>query len=203
MMRISFIVLAVFLSFGAAWAALVINEIMPAPATDWNGDGLFNYRDDEWVEIYNPAGVPVDLTGYRIADGEPTWRYELTGTIPPHGFLVVFGSDSYAWEKATGFPAYGLSLNNTGDTVRLFRLAPRETVLVDCYSYNKYEGGPERSTGRIPDGSSEWLMFDSLNPYSGQVPPLGSGCPPTPGETNGCPNAVEGVTWGKIKSLYR
>jgi hypothetical protein len=203
MMRIFLIVLAVFLSFGVACAALVINEIMPAPATDWDGDGIFNYRDDEWVEVYNPSDVAVDLGGYRITDDDSTWRYELVGTILPHGFVVVFGSDSYAWEKATGFPAYGLSLNNTGDTVRLFMLSSRETLLVDSYAYNRYEGGPERSTGRVPDGGTTWMIFDSMNPYTGQAPPFGSGCPPTPGETNGCPDPVGGVTWGKIKSLYR
>ena len=36
-------------------ASLSINEIMGDPATDWDGDGEYEYRYDEWVELYNPG----------------------------------------------------------------------------------------------------------------------------------------------------
>lgn len=100
---------AVALSLGLAWtlcavpagAQIVINEFLASPARDWNGDGTLSSRDDEWVEIYNPTSLPVVLDGYRVADADTSWRYGFTGTLAPHERLVVYGSESYAWEKAT------------------------------------------------------------------------------------------------------
>src|SRR5438552_14523949 len=92
----------------AAWGApcdsqaqLVINEILAAPGRDWNGDGVISSRDDEWVEIYNAGDAPVTLDGYRIADADTSWRRELSGTLAPHARRLVYGLESYNWEKAT------------------------------------------------------------------------------------------------------
>lgn len=106
-MRYGFWLLAAALqaaSLGAACdaqAQLLINEILAAPARDWNGDAVVSSRDDEWVELYNPTGNPIILDGYRIADADTTWRMGLTGTLGPHAFRLVFGSESLEWEKAT------------------------------------------------------------------------------------------------------
>ena len=147
----------------AANPEMVINEILPAPARDWNGDGVVSTRDDEWGEVYNTTDHDISLTGYRLADTDTSWRYEFTGTLPSHSHLVVFGSDSYAWEKATHHSAVGLSLNNAGDTVRLWRFANGDSTQVDAYAYGSTEGASDRSTGRFPDGTETWRIFDSLN----------------------------------------
>lgn len=204
MKRIAFFfALAVFLFPGLSFAEVVINEIMPSPSTDWNGDGVYNYRDDEWVEIYNDSDLPAILDGYRIGDADTTWRYGLCGILAPKSHLVVYGSQSYAWERANGYPAYGLSLGNTGDTVRLWRFVGIDSLQVDSYTYGKGAGGSNRSVGRKPSGGQEWYIFDALNPYAGVEPPLGTGCPPTPGAANGCATSVDARPWGAIKALFR
>ncbi|MCX5801758.1 MAG: lamin tail domain-containing protein [Candidatus Eisenbacteria bacterium] len=184
-------------------ADVVINEILPSPSIDWNGDSVYNYRDDEWVEIYNNSESPAVLDGYRIADADTTWRYGLSGTIPAQGHLAVYGSQSYAWERANGYPAYGLSLANTGDTVRLWRFVGADSFQVDSYTYGKAAGGSNRSVGRKPSGSQDWYIFDALSPYSGTEPPLGTKCPPSPGGPNGCATDIVPEPWGAIKALFR
>jgi hypothetical protein len=204
MKRIAFIVPLVLVLFPVLSSAeIVINEILPAPSQDWDGDGIYNSRDDEWVEIYNNSDSPAILDGYRIGDADTTWRYGLCGILPVQGHLVVYGSQSYAWERANGYPAYGLSLSNTGDTVRLWRFVGVDSFQVDSYTYGKTAGGYNRSVGRKPSGSEDWYIFDALNPYTGTEPPLGTGCPPTPGGPNGCATGVDPRPWGAIKALFR
>ena len=46
-----------------AGAQVVINEILADPARDWDGDGDYNFRNDEWVEIVNAGDAAVSLSG--------------------------------------------------------------------------------------------------------------------------------------------
>jgi hypothetical protein len=182
---------------------LLLNELMAGPARDWDGSGTFSTRDDEWVEIFNAGSEPVDLSPCLLTDGDGIPRFALSGALAPGGHLVVFGKDSYDWEKAHGFPAYGLSLSNSGDTVMLWQVAGAETSLVDSYVYKSHEAAADRAVGRKPDGGI-WTLFDGLDPYTGTTPPLGTGCTPTPGQANVCEDTpVTPATWGRLKSLYR
>jgi hypothetical protein len=197
------LVLFMVLSPRFCHAQLVINEVLASPSIDWNGDGTYTSRDDEWVEVYNNTEGPIVLDGYRLTDADTTWRYGFSGVLPARGYLVVFGSESYAWEKATGNPAYGLSLNNSGDTVRLWRFVGQDSFVVGAYTYGTNAAGRDRSVGRKPDGVGDWYIFDQLNPYTGTTPPLGTGCPPTPETANGCVTPVENETWSRIKVLFK
>jgi hypothetical protein len=182
---------------------LLLNEFVAGPARDWDGSGTVSTRDDEWVEVVNAGGGTLDLSFFLLTDGDRLPRYAFTGTLAPGERRLVFGKDSYAWEKATGFPAYGLSLSNTGDTVMLWQVAEAETVLVDSYTYKSHEAAADRAVGRLPDGGP-WVLFDGLNPYVGTTPPQGAGCAPTPGQPNVCVDTpAQTATWGKLKALYR
>ncbi|KPJ61682.1 MAG: hypothetical protein AMJ46_01020 [Latescibacteria bacterium DG_63] len=204
MKRVAFILpLLMILSPGFSFAEIVINEILASPSIDWDGDGVYYYRDDEWVEIFNRSDSPANLDGYRLADADTTWRYAFSGVLPANGHLVVYGSESYEWERANGYPAYGLSLSNTGDTVRLWKFVGTDSLEIDSCNYGKPAAGTDRSIGREPDGTEEWYIFDALNPYSGTDPPVGTDCPPTPGERNGCVTAIDTRHWGSIKALFR
>ncbi len=186
-------------------AQVVINEFMADPARDWDGDGQYNYRDDEWVEILNLGESVVDLFGYRISDGEgdPVWRYGFSGLLGPGEMRIVFGSESEAWEESNSCPVYGLSLNNSGDRVSLYYLNAGETLLVDAFSYEAKAAEDDRSVGRNPGAVDTWSLFDAFNPCSGSCVPSGNGCIPTPGSRNDCTTDVGVTSWGSIKSKYR
>ncbi|MGE5175533.1 MAG: lamin tail domain-containing protein [Hyphomicrobiales bacterium] len=180
---------------------LELSEILAGPSRDWDGDGVYNSRQDEWVEVRNATGASIDLSAYRIADADSTIRYELSGFLAPGTVLVVMGSDAENQQRALGRTVTGLSLNNAGDTVLLFRVGASDTTVVDAHAYGTIEGASDRSVGRL-DPTGAWTLFDGLNKYSGSGEPQGTGCAPTPGAVNGCTTAVTNTTWGKIKRLY-
>jgi hypothetical protein len=182
---------------------VVLNEILADPARDWNGDAETHFRDDEWVEIANTGPGSVSLEGYRLAGADTTWRYEFSGTLEVGEVRVVFGSESYEWEQNNGHPQYGLRMANGGGTLGLWRLTSQDTVLVDEYTYQDHEAEDDRSSGRFPDGSGDWTLFDSLNPYTGSTPPMGTGCAPSPGVTASCPTPSAPETWGGVKTRYQ
>jgi hypothetical protein len=189
-----------------ASAQLVLNEILADPASDWDGDGSVGSRPDEWVEVLNLGSSSVELGDYRLGDlsGGYSWRYGFGGTLAPGGVLTVFGSMSQAWQTANGYPVAGLSLNNTGDTVLLYKIEGTDTLVADAYSYAAHEVLDDRSTGRLSGNPVEWRVFDARNPYEGTTPPLGTGCSPSPRLPNDCEPLVpvEQTTWGAIKELF-
>jgi lamin tail-like protein len=187
---------------GQTAAGLVLNEILAGPARDWDGDGLYDSKSDEWVEVANQGQTPVTLDEYRIADADRTVRMALSGSLGPGQALLITGSAAVAWQRAQGVSTAGLSLNNSGDTVHLLRIQGSDTTAVDSHTYGSIEGGSDRSVGR--SGSAEdWILYDALNRYTGSGTPQGTGCAPTPGGANGCATSVESTTWGAIKRLYR
>jgi hypothetical protein len=184
-------------------AQILVNEILADPGIDWDGSGTVDSRDDEWVEIVNAGLAPVVLDEYRLSDGgSMLFRYAFTGTLEPGAVRLVTGAQSVEWEMANGISTTGLSLNNAGDSVRLWRVVGADTTLADSYTYVGFEVLDDRSVGRMPDGAAEWRLFDAHNPYAGTTPPLGTGCNPTPGNSNSCATPVEPAVWSRVKRMY-
>jgi len=202
---LSIFILITIVSSTPGSAEVLLNEFMADPARDWDGDGEYNYRNDEWVEIINTGDSAVDLSGYLLCDGneETLWRYQFTGILQSGEVRVIFGSDSRIWEEANGFPIYGLSLNNSGDKVFLFRVSGGDTILIDSVDYQDNAAEDDRSVGREPEEAAGWELFDAYNPCPECTPVSGNGCVPTPGSVNTYITGTEETSWGKIKSICR
>ncbi len=159
-----------------ARSELGLNEVLPAPASDWNGNGSYSSQDDEWVEIFNPGPGTVELSEYFVADalGAASPRAGAEGPRAPGELLFLTGEMAADWETAQGVPAVGLSLNNSGDTVYLFRTTGGSATAVDSLTWSGAD--PDVSLGRLPDGGG-WTAFVVLA--------SGSGIQPTPGGSNG------------------
>jgi hypothetical protein len=199
----SAVLLTLVAPLARAESPLKLNEFLAGPARDWDGSGTVSTRDDEWVEVANTGAAALDLAGYLITDGDRLPRLALSGTLAPGGLRVAFGKESYDWERANGFPAFGLSLGNTGDKVSLWQVVGPDTVLVDSYTYLSHEAASDRAVGRTPDGGA-WALLDGLNPYAGTTAPRGTGCMPSPGGSNLCGvTPTRAVSWGRVKTLYR
>ncbi|HVG19985.1 MAG TPA: IPT/TIG domain-containing protein, partial [Blastocatellia bacterium] len=140
---------------------LVINEYLADPPEglqgDANGDGVRNSSQDEFVEVVNRTAEPIDLSGYRLSDGEQVRHVFAAGTaLPPLEALVVFGGGSpsgrfgNAAENQLVLKASsgGLSLNNGGDTIRLEDAQGRTVQEV---KFSAAEGGANQSINRDPD----------------------------------------------------
>jgi hypothetical protein len=187
---------------GSACAALRLSEILAGPTQDWDGSGAFSSRDDEWIELVNTGPGALDLSAFFVTDSDSIPRCGLTGTLEPGARRIVFGKEAYDWERATGHPAFGISLGNSGDAVLLWQIAGAETTLADVYAYKSHEAAADRSVARLDN--DKWTLFDGLNPYAGTIPPFGNNCAPTPGLPNSCETTpARPSTWGELKRTYR
>lgn len=186
-----------------AQSSLVINELLAGPARDWDGSGAFSSRDDEWIEVKNVSASVISLDGYFLTDGDSIPRFALSGLLSPGSHRVIFGRESYDWERANGHPAFGFSLGNSGDEVILWHVAGPDTTVADRYAYRSHEAAADRAVGRRPDGGADWALFDGLNLYTGSLVPGTTGCMPTPGAPTGCGGTpARETTWGRVKTLY-
>jgi len=94
---------------------VILNEFSPAPE-----------GNREWVEIYNPNSLTVDLTGWKIDDipkGSSPFKIPDKTKISSRGYKVFYFSSK---------------LNNSGDTIRLIN--PSGEV-IEKFSYGKVEKG--------------------------------------------------------------
>ncbi len=112
-------------SAGPYAEGVLLNEIQP--------------RGAEYIELYNPTGAALDLSGWRLDDiPGGTSPYTLPGgtVLGPGGFLV--------FNQAVT----GVALNDDGDTARLLR--PDDSV-ADAVSYAPAPAAGY-SLARVPDG---------------------------------------------------
>ena len=142
---------------------IVINEYLADPpdgaAGDSNGDGARSSSQDEFVEIVNRTPDAIDVSGYKLLDADAVRHVFAAGTlVPPFEAIVVFGGGSpkgefgNASENRLVFAAStgGLSLGNTGDTIRLEDASGH---VVQEVKYGSLEGGAGQSINRQPDAN--------------------------------------------------
>ncbi len=129
---------------GGETQPLVMNELFSRGADP----------DFDWIEIYNPNAVQVDLTGYKIYDAggnqgtKPKMEFPAGTVIPANGFYVIvvdvqepsgFGLSS-AGEKVWFENAFSVI-----DSVEI----PAMPVATTSYC-------------RLPDGSTNWLISNTI-----------------------------------------
>ena len=134
--------------------AVVINEILPRPGSDWNGDGLVN-NYDEFIEVENLGPGVATLTNWRLK-------------VTPNGGSGSFILPSLKLNPNERAVFYGstlhLHLEDSGDTVSL---TDTSGVIEDVFTYPAAVQ-PDEAWCRIRDGIGNWR----------------DGCFPTPGLEN-------------------
>jgi hypothetical protein len=164
---------------GSSLAALTLNEVLPAPGSDWDGDLDPDSKRDEWVEIVNAGSLSCDISCMLLlSGGNRSPVYGFTGSVSPGEVVLVYGSDAVVWEGDNGHSSIGLSLNNGGDVIYLAEAVGGDTLIVDSLVYSSADVAYDVSLGRLPDGSGGWTAFDHFSPMGG------AGIDPTPGASN-------------------
>ncbi len=152
---------------------VLINEVMHYPSSG-----------AEWVEVYNPGTVPVNLSGWRIDDAVIGGPHTLIGegvVIAPASLLVI--------------PLTSAILNNN-DPDRVILSDPTGQV-IDLSPLIVLR--PDQTIARQPDGSDTW-MVGTPSPgiwNSGNPPATGIPTTPEPVATDGnesTSGALETVT---------
>lgn len=140
--------------------AVVINELMP------NGveGGSSNV---EFIELYNPTGCAVSLTGWRLRyrassgnAGPDIYAFVAGDTIPKHGFFVI-AKDNFKGKKDRAFTTAG-GLGNSGGQVGLLDASD---ALVDAVGYGPSSGAfTEGNPAPLPpEGSSLGRKSDGVD----------------------------------------
>ncbi len=162
----------------ATGGAAQLNEVLPAPWADHNGDGVVN-TDDEFIELYNPSPQPLSLDGWQLLDASAdagngrAFTFGTGQVIRGHDWLVLYHSASH------------ISLNNENESVSLRNPDGTEVDRIG------WEVNPGRgsSLSRLPDGATwqrghatpgganEPFSEDRVAPYPGTS---GSNNNPTP-----------------------
>jgi cardiolipin synthase A/B len=123
----------------------------------------------EYVELYNPNNVAVDLSTYKLSNKSGNFTLPSGTSIPAHSYLMV-GKDSTAFATYKGFgldvSGMNLTLTNTGDNLQLKN--PAGTV-VDNVAWTNYVSGwplvasngqvlSRITAGTDTDTSNDWTV---------------------------------------------
>lgn len=143
-------------SVGAA-GGVIINEVA------WMGTKA--NAADEWIELYNPGGGEIDLTGWQLYEsGGNTLIINLAGKIPAGGYYLIERTDDNSISDITADifgPFGGSGLKNSGEYLVL-KNSSGETI----DSVNATSGWPagdsasKASMERKADGT--WQTNDNI-----------------------------------------
>ena len=106
----------VFILGIASAQALVVSEIMSNPTGTDNGR--------EWIELYNDAQDPVDLSGLTVSASESGTNISLTPlqggtTLPPDGYVIIATIVSGQTKFLEDYPTYTGTLFRVSSTFSL------------------------------------------------------------------------------------
>ncbi len=129
-----------FVYFMPAAFDIQINEIMADP------NPPVGLPDEEYLELYNTTGFPVNLEGWKLLNGNNDLDFENV-SIQPGGFLIIGDEDAESDLEIFG-DFYGFSsfsLNNSGQTLVL--LNPYTEIISTIIYDNSWYGDPEKDNG--------------------------------------------------------
>jgi hypothetical protein len=133
--------------------SIIINEVA------WGGT-LYS-SSDEWIELYNPGSLPINLSGWRLISSDNSPDILLMGTIPAAGFYLLETREAVT--NVAADQLYSGNLNNAGETLRLYSPSGNlvDSANLDGGDWNGGSGSPsygsmERRLGWT-DGPFSWI----------------------------------------------
>jgi len=153
--------LSVLISVACAAESIVINEIA------WSGTAASS--SDEWIELHNPTGEPVDLTGWTLAFGatvihlgavEGSTREVHRTRLEPGGYFLLERSDDETVGDVEAGVVYTGALSNDGVAIELRNGA---NEVVDRVDTNE-AGWPAGTAG---DSEVPYASMERVDPVGG------------------------------------
>lgn len=149
---------AVLLFAGGVQAQVVINEVSAANWDLLNASGEF----EDWIELYNPGGAAVDLTGWYLSDDDTEpgkWLVPAGVSVPAGGHLLVFASGKDG--ILAGAPHTNFKLTQTKQEYAV--LADPSQNIVSSFWIDR-PTQKNHSWGRTTDGAATWGIFQTPTP---------------------------------------
>lgn len=171
------IVLLIQLTFtSTVHSKIVINEIMYRPITQDS--------DDEYIEIYNAADAPVDLSNWSFNQGI-NYKFPFGTVLNSNDYLVISPNPSQfeqTYSNSNALGPFDGKLNNNGETISLIN---QNQELIDSVTFSSEQGWAIEADGfgssleRIhpdmsssapqswnasPPGGTPWLVNQSAIP---------------------------------------
>ena len=134
-----------------------INEFM-ASNTRTIADEVGQYPD--WVELHNAGDTAVEMrTMYLTDDLSRPMKWTFPDTVlPAHGYLIVWCDGGYR----QGSLHASFKLGAEGEQLGLYSTDGDHLFVVDTFSFGQQR--TDTSSGRIPDGSSDWRFLSVPTP---------------------------------------
>ena len=148
---------------GSLSAQVIINEYSCS-----NRNGIadaFGERED-WIELYNTTGAPIDLTGWYLSDRQsnPTKWQIPSGSIPANGYLVAFCSKRDLVQAGQLHTSFNLKQTDNDWIV----IANNLGNIVDEYNITQMTK-MDHSIGRETTGAATWRLFTTPTPGAANV----------------------------------
>lgn len=154
-------------SVEVATRPLVINEIA------WAGTSSTRSAD-EWIELYNPTGKTISLTGWVLRSTDNSPSVSLSSSIPSRGFFLLERTDDAVISDISAHQTYTGGLNNTGEQLILSHASTTmdQTPAVNACGSNVWcygDSGSYKTMERFDPASSgtdtsNWGTFSGLLP---------------------------------------
>lgn len=131
--------------------SIVINEVM--------FDQPGNFRDGEYIELYNRGTEPVNLSGWQLEEAV-SFAFPPGTVIEPGGYLVVASDVNRLKTMHPGVNAIGNWRGSLSAYGEMIRLEDENRNLVDIVDYNAGGDWPAFTAG---DGSSMELIHPDMD----------------------------------------
>lgn len=143
--------------------------------------GTLASSSDEWIELFNPGGAPVNLFGWVLTDGGDI-EVHLSGVLPPGGFYLMERSSDSTIADRRADRVYSGALSNDGERLRLVDPSGAEVDIVE--GADGWPAGEAASRSSMERAGPGWATFAGLG-----IGRDASGLPirGTPGAANAAP----------------
>jgi len=152
------------------YANIILNELLWDPSDigldgDANGDGVYDFADDEFVEIVNNNTGEVDISNWEFIFGSTVYFTFPAGTIMTgNTAVVVFGGTNAVgtFGGAQIFNAGWSGLNNSpGDNNVILKDDTGSQIF--SWNYRSF-GKPNTSATRNPDITGDYVLHNTIVP---------------------------------------